>query len=67
MTRPVFKIPGVTDKEIMEVCDSIYRIFLHPQFIWNHLKGIRSWEDVLYIMRGVKPVIGHILDFKRKD
>ncbi len=66
MTRPVFKLQGVTDKEVMEMCDAIYRIFLHPSFVWHHLKRIRSFEDMCYIARGVKPVIGHILDFMRK-
>ncbi len=66
MTRPVFKIKGVSDEEIMEICNAIYRTFLHPRFVWNHLRRIRSFEDVRYIARGVKPVFGHLLDFMRK-
>jgi anaerobic magnesium-protoporphyrin IX monomethyl ester cyclase len=65
MTQPVFKIADMDDKEIMEICDAIYRVFLDPRFVWHHLKRIRSFEDLRYVARGVKPVFGHILDFKR--
>lgn len=65
MSGPVLKTPGMTKEEVMKICDSIYKVFLHPQFIMHHLSKIRSLEDVAYLSRGVKPVLGHIRDFMR--
>lgn len=65
MSEPVLKTPDMTAQEVMEICDSIYKVFLHPNFIMHHLLKIRSFEDITYLLRGVKPVLGHIRDFMR--
>ncbi len=65
MTAPVFKTPDMTTEEVTEICNSIYRSFLQPSYIWRYIKSIRSPADVKFIARGAKAVIGHLLDFKR--
>ena len=65
MAEPIFKTPDMEPHEIMKVCDEIYKSFLHPYFIFHHLKRVRSAEDIAYLARGLKPVIGHIKDFMR--
>ena len=65
MGEPVFKNPNITPEEITQICDQIYKIFLHPKFLFNHLKRVRSLEDITYLLRGVKPVLGHIKDFMK--
>ncbi len=65
MTRPVFKTPDMTPDEIMTICNSIYRSFLHPKYIMRYLMSIRTPADVKFIAKGAKAVIGHLLDFAR--
>lgn len=65
MGDPVFKTPDMQPQEVMHLCDKIYKIFLHPKFIFNHLRKIRFLEDITYLARGVKPVLGHIRDFMK--
>jgi len=66
MTEPVFKTPDMGPEEVMEICDSIYKIFLSPEYILRHMIKIKSWDDIRYTFRGVKAVIGHLRDFSRK-
>ena len=63
MTETVFKTPGISSSEIVEMSSRVYSSFLQPKFIFRHVKNIRSWEDVQYILRGAKAVIGHLRDF----
>ncbi len=64
MTRPILKTPDMTSEEVMKICNSIYsRIFLNPRYMIRHLTKIRSLNDILYTLKGLKAVIGHIQDF----
>ena len=66
MTMPLLKTVDATSEEIMEICDSIYtKVFLHPNYIYQHLKKIKSMKDIKYTLRGIKAVFGHISDFAR--
>lgn len=66
MTMPLLKTPDATPEEIMEICDSIYtKVFLHPNYIYQHFKKIKSAQDIVYTLRGIKAVAGHIMDFAR--
>ena len=66
MTTPVFTTPDMTPEEVMTICNSIYRTFLQPSYVWRYLKSIRSPADVKFIAKGAKAVIGHLLDFTRR-
>lgn len=66
MTKPIMKMPDMSSEEVMKICDSIWQIYLHPRSLYQYLKRARNWEDVRYLARGIKPVIGHIRDFLRK-
>ncbi|MFC1485765.1 B12-binding domain-containing radical SAM protein [Candidatus Latescibacterota bacterium] len=65
MTRPVFKTPDMTPTEVMALCNSIYRSFLQPSYVWRYLKSIRTPADIKFIAKGAKAVVGHLLDFAR--
>lgn len=65
MTEPVFRTPDMSPEEVMSVCQEAYRSFLTPRFVWRKLRGVRSWEDVRYVLRGARAVGGHLLDFGR--
>ncbi len=65
MTKPVLKT-GMDAKRIMEICNGIYRIFLTPQYIARRILSIRSVDDLLFNLRGVKAVLGHLKHFSSK-
>ena len=63
MTEPVLKTPDMSPEQIMQICNDIYKVFLTPSYVLRHISTIRSREDLLYILRGFKAVVGHIRDF----
>lgn len=65
MTEPVLTAPDMTPKEVMEMCQGVYRSFLRPRFMVRQALRIRSWEDLDYIRRGAVAVWGHLKDFGR--
>jgi len=62
MRRPILKSP-LTAEDTLALTQDLYRSFISPQFVWNKLVNIRSWEDVQFIGRGIKYVWGHLTDF----
>jgi len=67
MREPVFTTPDMSPEEVMEICGGIYRSFFSPRFIIRNITKIRSLNDVGYILRGARAVLGHLKDFMRKD
>ncbi len=65
MTEPVMITPGIEPEEIMKMCSDIYKSFITPRFIWSKLSKIRTLEDLSYVLRGGRAVLGHILDFAK--
>ncbi len=66
MSRPVFNMPDMSPEEVVEICNSIYRAFLHPRYVLRYVSSIRSFSDMKFIARGAKAVVGHLMDFTRK-
>lgn len=62
MRRPVLASP-LSAEDTLALTQDLYKSFISPQFILNKLVNIRSWEDVQFIGRGVKYVVGHLTDF----
>lgn len=63
MTEPVFKTPGMTPDDVQKLCQMNYRIYLDPRFIFQHAKKIKTMEDVVYTLNGMKAVVGHLVQF----
>lgn len=63
MSEPILITPGIEPQEITDYCQKLYKCFLTPQFIIRNIKKIRSFNDIHYIYRGAKAVIGHIRDY----
>jgi len=63
MTEPILKTPDMSPEQIMQICNNIYKIFLTPKYVLRKISTIRSREDLRYILRGFKAVVGHIRDF----
>jgi len=64
MTKPVMKTT-LSDEDIELMARKIYQLFFTPQYIARTILTIRSLEDIQYILRGLKKVLGHIKDFSR--
>jgi radical SAM superfamily enzyme YgiQ (UPF0313 family) len=64
MSEPILKTP-MEPEEIMQICNGIYKIFLTPQYIYQRIKAIRNITDLIFTLRGVKAVFGHLQDFSR--
>lgn len=65
MTEPVLTTPDMEAEDIMKICSGIYKSFVTPRFILRNLLKIRKPEDLSYVLRGVKAVLGHIFDFAK--
>ncbi len=65
MTEPVLTTPDMEPEEVIKMCSEIYKNFMTPRFVIRNLLKVRSIEDLSYLVRGGKAVIGHILDFAR--
>jgi anaerobic magnesium-protoporphyrin IX monomethyl ester cyclase len=66
MSEPVFNAPDMSPREVMDICRKTYKTFLSPRFILRNLSRIRSVKDLVYDLKGLKAVAGHISDFGRK-
>jgi radical SAM superfamily enzyme YgiQ (UPF0313 family) len=70
MREQLFNMPDMEPAEAMELCAQVYKTFLTPRYVLRHLGSIRSLQDLGYVWRGAKAVIGHLKDFlddRRRD
>jgi anaerobic magnesium-protoporphyrin IX monomethyl ester cyclase len=65
MSEPVLKTL-MTPDDVRRICSKIYTIFLTPRYMWTQLRKIRSFEDVGFLVRGARAVLGHLRDFGAK-
>jgi len=64
MTKPVMKTP-LPDEDVELMARKIYQLFLTPKYIARRIANVRSVEEIQFILRGAKKVLGHIKDFSR--
>jgi radical SAM superfamily enzyme YgiQ (UPF0313 family) len=62
----VMKSP-LTDKDIKELTQELYKSFMTPKFVLRKIGAIRNWNDLKYIFRAGGKVLGHLLDFSPKS
>ena len=62
MTQPILK-SDINPEEVMEMCDSLWKIYLDPIYILKTLFSIKSFTEMRLLFRGVKSVLGHIKDY----
>jgi len=61
----IMKSP-LTESDIKELTQELYKSFVTPKFIMRKIFGIRSWTDVKFIFRAGAKVLGHLMDFSPK-
>jgi len=62
----VMKSP-LTDKDIKELTQNLYKSFITPKFILRKVLSIRSISDLSFLFRAAGKVLGHLMDFSPKD
>ena len=66
MREPVMKCP-MTEQEIKEMMQELYKVFITPNYILRRFLSIRNFDDMRFIGKGVKAVFGHLTDFSNKE
>lgn len=64
MRRAITKTPFVSEAEIKEAIRQVYRGFLQPGALWHRMTSTRTLFDFSFYYRGLRSLIGHLLDFK---
>ena len=64
MRRAITKTPLSTEAEIKCAIQEVYRGFLQPMALWHRLTSTRTLFDFGFYYRGVRSLLGHLLDFK---
>ena len=64
MRRAITKTPLATEAEIKCAIQDVYRGFLQPAALWHRLTSTRTLFDFGFYYRGVRSLLGHLLDFK---
>ncbi len=64
MSEPILKNNDISPKEIKQLCNETYRLFLSRRYVLRKLLSIRSFEDLKFAFHGVHKIIGHIKDFE---
>ncbi len=62
----VMKSP-LTEEDVKELTQDLYKSFMTPKFIMRKIAGIRSWSDITFLFKAGTKVIGHLLDFSSKN
>jgi hypothetical protein len=62
MKMPVMKTL-LPEEDVELMARKIYRLFFTPGYIARRVLTVRRQEDIHFILRGVKKVIGHLKDF----
>ena len=63
--RAVTKTPFATEDEIKCAIRSVYRGFLQPRALWHVF--CRNLFDISFYYRGVRYLVGHLLDFSSRS
>ena len=65
MRRQITKTPLASEDEIKKAVREVYRGFFQPQAILRRLFSTRTLFDFGFYYRGIRSLLGHLLDFRR--
>jgi len=65
MRRQIMKTPLATEEEIKCAIRDVYRGFLQPRALLHRLASTRTLFDFSFYYRGIRSLLGHLLDFRR--
>lgn len=64
MRRAITKTPFATEEEIKCAIRQVYRGFLQPRALFHRLTTTRTLFDFGFYYRGIRSLLGHLVDFK---
>jgi len=64
MKKPIMAT-SLPEEDVEEMAKKIYGLFLSPKYVAHRLITIRNAEDLKFVARGARKVLGHIKDFSR--
>lgn len=64
MRRAITKTPLASEDDIKRAIQDVYRGFLQPRALWHRLTTTRNLFDFAFYYRGIRSLLGHLLDFK---
>ena len=64
MRRAITKTPLASEEEIKGAIRAVYRGFLQPRALFHRLTTTRTLFDFTFYYRGIRSLLGHLLDFK---
>ena len=64
MRRAITKTPLATEDEIKCAIRQVYRGFLQPRALFHRLTTTRTLFDFGFYYRGIRSLLGHLVDFK---
>jgi len=62
MRKAVMKT-ALTDENIKEASQQLYKAFFTPRYVFRRLTSIRNLNDLRFIIRGLRAIFGHLKDF----
>jgi hypothetical protein len=62
MSAPVLASP-IPAPELGRLTQGLYKAFLSPRFMWRTIVSVRSFDDLKFLGRAAKAVLGHLKDF----
>ncbi len=66
MRQSVWKSP-VGTREVMAFTQDLYKAALNPAFLMRKLINIRSLDDIAFLQRAGRKVVGHLMDFSKNN
>ena len=66
MRRAITKTPLVSEDEIKCAIREVYKGFLQPRALFHRLTTTRNLFDFSFYYRGIRSLLGHLLDFRSK-
>jgi len=62
----IMKSP-LTEEDIKELTQELYKSFLTPKFVMRKIVGIRSLTDIKFLFKAAGKLFGHLVDFSPKN
>lgn len=62
----IMKSP-LSENDIKELTQELYKSFMTPRFIMRKILGVRSFSDAKFLFKAAAKVLGHLMDFSPKS
>jgi radical SAM superfamily enzyme YgiQ (UPF0313 family) len=62
MREPIMKTP-MKGEEVLEIVHELYKVHLDPELIVRRIVSVRSLEDVKFLVRAARGLLGKLKDF----